>query len=655
MKEKQKVNHKHMHNIQNRFQVALALFLCWGALQATYAQIDKSDRPQYAVSKISEDLLDGANVVVREDENYLRIVNKGVGIFTTTYALTILNESGSRYASYSIPYDKLSKINYMRARVFDKNGKYVRTLKKREIKDYSAADGYSLYSDNRVKHTKMSHNEYPYTVLFEYRKTYNGLLFYRGWRPQSSQRMAVEKSKFTIETPPSLPFRYKAINLEKATKPTGNTGVQTWKVENLPTFRTESYSKQTAYPMLLLAPSTFSIEGYAGEMKTWRDFGHWQNRLNAGRQQINDVTLQKLRTLTNNLSSTEKKIQKIYEYLQQNTRYVSIQLGIGGWQTFSAKVVDEKGYGDCKALSNYTYSMLKALGIRSHYTLVKAGRQERPIQTDFPSSQFNHVILCVPNKKDTIWLECTDQRESFGYLGSFTGDRDVLLITENGGKIVHTPVYDQSVNTLNRTAQVTIDAEGNAQANVQTTYQAIQSEAIARLINSKPDRQKKWFYNNIDIPNFEIKNFRLGLKKGKLPQVTEALSLTIRRLASKSGKRLFLKPNLMNRSTYIPKRSKKRKNNIYVPASISYTDVDTISFKVPEKYHAEYKPEPAMITSDFGSYEMKVLMDAGKITYIRKMVVKAGTFPKEKYNEMVQFYKKVAKADKEMVVLVSGT
>ncbi len=641
--------------IQDHFLKTWVIILLWGSIQIIYAQTGAKNHPEYAVSEIPEALLVGANVVVREDKNYLDILNKGTGVFTTSYTMTILNESGSRYASYVVFYDKLSKVNYMRAKVYDKNGKYIRTLKKRDIKDYSAADGYSIYSDNRVKYAKLSHNEYPYTIAVEYRKTYKGLLFYRGWYPQSSRRMAVEKSEFTIRTPRNLPFRYKEINLEKASKPTGNVGTQTWKIENLPAFKSESYRKQSPYPRLLLAPNSFSIEGYAGNMKSWKDFGIWQSKLNAGRQEIAPATIQKLKNLTSELPTTEQKVKKVYEYLQQNTRYVSIQLGIGGWQTFSAQTVDEKGYGDCKALSNYTYSMLKALGIRSHYTLVRAGRGERPIQTDFPSSQFNHVILCVPNKKDTVWLECTSQRASFGYLGSFTGDRDVLLITEDGGKIVHTPIYNQSVNTLYRTAQVTLDAKGDAQASVHTTYQAIQAEAIARLMHRKPDHQKKWLYDHLDIPNFEIEKFRLDLKKSKLPQATETLTLNIRKLASKSGKRLFLKPNLLNRSTYIPKRSKTRKSDIYVPSSVAYTDVDTIHFKIPEKYHAEYKPEPLTITSDFGKYEMKVSLDAGKITYVRKMTVKAGTFSKEKYAEMIRFYKKVRKADKEMIVLVSGT
>ena len=65
--------------------------------------------------------------------------------------------------------------------------------------------------------------------------------------------------------------------------------------------------------------------------------------------------------------------------MQNNTRYISIQLGIGGWRPFEAAYVASKGYGDCKALSNYMYSLLKEAGILSYYTLVKAGAGEEDI------------------------------------------------------------------------------------------------------------------------------------------------------------------------------------------------------------------------------------------------------------------------------------
>ena len=66
--------------------------------------------------------------------------------------------------------------------------------------------------------------------------------------------------------------------------------------------------------------------------------------------------------------------------------------------------------------------MLKAVGINSYYTLIRAGEDETDIQVDFPSNQFNHVVLCVPHgQRHLLWLECTSQTVSLGLFGQFYG------------------------------------------------------------------------------------------------------------------------------------------------------------------------------------------------------------------------------------------
>ena len=66
------------------------------------------------------------------------------------------------------------------------------------------------------------------------------------------------------------------------------------------------------------------------------------------------------------------KAKKIYQYVQDNTRYISVQVGIGGMQPITAKEVDLVKYGDCKGLTNYTKSLLDIVGVKSNYTRLYA-------------------------------------------------------------------------------------------------------------------------------------------------------------------------------------------------------------------------------------------------------------------------------------------
>src|SRR5579863_10407875 len=147
--------------------------------------------------------------------------------------------------------------------------------------------------------------------------------------------------------------------------------------------------------------------------------------------------------------------------MQQKTHYVSVQMGIGGWRPFTAADVDKDGYGDCKALVNYTKALLKSVDINSYYCVVYGNTEEKlSLRDDFASLQGNHVILCLPFKNDTTWLECTDQKIPLGFLGDFTDDRTVLAFTPEGGKLMHTPKYTTDENLEKRKANFVIDQEG---------------------------------------------------------------------------------------------------------------------------------------------------------------------------------------------------
>jgi hypothetical protein len=403
---------------------------------------------------------------------------------------------------------------------------------------------------------------------------------------------------------------------------------------------------------VLSAPSAFEMEGYKGDMSQWQSFGQWEKLLNEGRDELpHDYALKVKEVVANDTSRTEK-IRKLYQFLQANTRYVSIQLGIGGWQTFPASDVAANGYGDCKALSNFMKSMLKVVGIESYYTLVKAGNTNN-IVSAFPSNQFNHMILCVPNVQDTIWLECTSQDNPFGYLGQFTGDRDVLVINNEGGKIVHTANYTQENNRQINRAEVILNENGSANVQLSANCSGLQYDNFSDLLDIGESEQKKWLYKNLEIPSFQLSGFTIAQKEQPVPELSADISVSIDHLAAVSGKRLFVQPNVFNKINSIAIPQKERKFDFEIKSM--FMDTDSIKFLIPEGYHLEHLPEKTEIESSFGSYSTEVITGEGQVRYIRNFSLSGGTFPPAKYLEYVDFINKVSVADKSKLVLVKST
>ena len=285
----------------------------------------------------------------------------------------------------------------------------------------------------------------------------------------------------------------------------GDAASYSWEVKNVAAFESEPYGPKFRYlvPRVLLTPKNFEVEGMKGSMSSWGSIGKWSYELGKDKKELPEGAIEAINRELVGAKNDLERAERIYKYVQNSTRYVSVQLGIGGWQPFDPTYVFENGYGDCKALTNYTQALLQHAGIESFYTLVKAGRGEE-VDHSFPSSQFNHVFLAVPIESDTVWLECTSQTNPFGYLGSFTSDRHVLVTSEEGGKLIKSPGYDEKLSTQIRTANVKIDKAGNATATVSTAYGGLQYENVEGQLFRSPEDQKKWLERTADMSKTKI-------------------------------------------------------------------------------------------------------------------------------------------------------
>jgi hypothetical protein len=465
--------------------------------------------------------------------------------------------------------------------------------------------------------------------------------------------MSLQDASFTLITPKTNTPRIKGVYRipDAVISSDVQNNLYSWKISNISAIEDEPFSPPyyERIPFLLLAPDRIKYSGYYDSFSTWSDFGKFQSWLNHDRDQLSPETVLKITDLVKECPDKRSKVKKVYKYMQDRTRYVGVQVEIGGWQPIPADYVDKKGYGDCKGLVNYTKALLQSVGIESCFTLIKAGKNPAPVIAGFPSYQFNHSILCVPDGHDTIWLECTSQRNAFGYLGSFTENRDALVVNDKGGTLVKTIFYSADENKSARNVSIIIDEAGDANAKVFTENKAIQSEDIEDLVFESPADQRKEFLKRVGYSDCIINSLKLNLNGDLMPVGTVEADLFIPAYASKSGNRVFVPIVMPDRVIPIPKNSTTRVNPVVVRSA--FTDTDSVIITIPAGLNTEFIPGKQNIESKFGKYTLTVEIIDNQIHCYRSFILYADRYKAKDYPDFVAFLKKAAKFDQTKVVL----
>ncbi|MES2277413.1 MAG: DUF3857 domain-containing protein [Bacteroidota bacterium] len=611
----------------------------------------------YDAGLIPKPLLAYSSAVVRYSDQEIEVKDLDNTIYHIKEAITVLNKNGDKHAEIAVWHNKSNIIRYIKGAIYNAAGKPVGKFAEKDFEDASAADNSALFEDSRVKHYQPAIIEYPYTVEYEYEIRSKQTLNFYNWEPNPATGVSVEKSVFSFTSKPDFKINYKEINTpNKAVISTSAQGLKTyaWHLDNLRSVKYEPYSPnpEQYLTMVKIAPEKFMYEGISGSFTNWKELGQWvYDKLLLNRDAIPVETVEYIKQLTTGISDPKLKAKKIYEYMQHKTRYVSIQVGIGGYQPFLAADVDKSSYGDCKALVNYTHALLKTADIESWYCIVKSGSRKRSFMADFASmDQGDHVILCVPFKNDTTWLECTSQTIPFGFLGDFTDDRWVLACTPDGGKLMHTPHYAATTNVIRRKADFVIDDKGELSGTMVTAFGGTDYDTRDSFIDESYTEQLKSIREAYPIINMDIEKLEFTKAKSSDAVTTENIKLKAREFAAFNSDKYYFKINLANRADHVPDEVRNRSTDVYI--NRGYVEEDEISYQLP----AGYKPEKILLNQTFdkpfGKYTVSMHLNGQQLVYKRKFQLNDGTYSKDSYQDLVDFYQSVADADAYNMVLV---
>ncbi|HWB24481.1 MAG TPA: DUF3857 domain-containing protein [Chitinophagaceae bacterium] len=610
---------------------------------------------QYPVSAIPDSLKKDARVVVRLNETTYEIKSPSKVSVHEHYVYTVLNEKGRNFGGYFTDYDKFKDLGDLTGTLYDANGKQLKHVKKKDFSDESGSGDETLMTDTRYKEFDFGYGIYPYTVEFEDDYDLDNMMLLQPWSPQEGSGVAVQEGRFTITAPADYVVRYRAFNYsgDPATSTSSNKKTYSWEVKNVTAIKKEIAEPvwHELVPYVMIAPSDFEAEGYKGSMESWLSFGKFINSLLAGKNTLPDPVKQKVHELTDNLSDPKQKIKVLYDFMQKNTRYISIQLGIGGWQPFDANYVYTKKYGDCKALSNYMVALLSEAGLNAKYVVIRAGSDASPMVEDFPSNQFNHATVCVPLKSDTMWLECTSQTLPAGYIGSFTGNRRALLIDTDGGHVVTTKRYFPKDNQIVTLVTGQIDPTGKLNADIEERYTGIYyGEVHDALTSTSKEEQLNSLKEGINLATYDVPSFNYDDHKDDDPYIKQHIKVVADGAASVTGKRMFFTPNFLSQNDTRLDADENRKFDVVYP--YDFTQIDTLQYQLPPGYGVEAMPKDVTIDNEFGSYQIHFKVDNDKVFVNRRYERNANRFPPAKYNDLVKFYDNMYKADRSKIVFV---
>jgi hypothetical protein len=640
---------KHLSLEVSSWKKPSTLVLLWGIL--VFPLFAQQKGGELSVAAIPPELLENANAVIRDFSVQVEV--KGVNKMTELgrFTITVLNGEAD-FDGLSLFYDSYSKIVDFHATLFDFAGKQIKKSSKADIWDQSAVSRGSMYEDNRMQSIRLFHHQYPYTVVFEYEIKYNQIMNYPGWGIRYFNT-ALEKGSYQIQLPEGLDIRYKGnVLIDEPVKNTTAKGtVYQWEWKRLPAIKYEPMSlpMRQLLPSLAVVPTRFSVDGWEGSMTDWQAFGRFLFEINNEKPDLPQGFSSSVIELIRDCESEEEKIAKLYRYLQENTRYVSVQVGLGGWKAFDPTYVETRKYGDCKALSHYMKALLEQAGIPAQPVIIHRGEKPPAVDPGFVSpASFNHMILYLPEQEQ--WLECTSNTHPAFYVGGDNLSRKALLVTQSGGKLVDMP--EMTAATNRRESYSRIDLQPNGRARVKSRVQLIGPRQDwyryqAHHLSEKEIRDE--FSESFLSSSYNIQSLQIEPIKDR-PETTLAFELDVPNYAS-SGNRIFLQVNQLFQKELPLRKTNERIHPIVL--NETFSESDTFDICLPSGYTTESLPFDAYErSSSFGEFFLEFSpLENGVLRLIRQYKQKRTNLPPESFPDVFQFFSDIVKGDGAEVVL----
>ncbi|MEO8019579.1 MAG: DUF3857 and transglutaminase domain-containing protein [Pseudomonadota bacterium] len=657
--------------LDKRFGVLLAAYACMHG-PATWATANAPDwmRAQLSAQLPAQD--EETNAVVLYSEIQLTVLAVGKMKRLDRRVYKILRSNGESHGVVFADFGSQSRITAMHGWSIPAQGKDFE-VKDKEIFEtgISNVDGGELISDVRRKVMRIPASVPGSIIGYEIERELSPYEMTDEWEIQDN--VPVRETRYTVRLPPSWSYKVFWINHGETAPTEVAPGQWRWIATDLKPIKLEQrmppWQGIAARMVLSLQPP----DGKGGGFQSWQEVGTWYLGLANGRRDASPVIHQKVQELTAAAADPLSKMRALAAFVQKDIRYVAIELGVGGVQPHAASEVLAHGYGDCKDKVTLLSSMLKDIGIESHYVLINTERGAVAAGTP-PNMGFNHAIIAIQlpagidkaklpasiahqNLGALLFFDPTHTLIPLGYLPGALQANYGMLATPTGGELIALPQAPSAMNGVERTAKLTLDENGTLSGDVHEVWTgdgaAVQRYAL-RVAQQDVDQIKpiesmlSHSLSTFQILHASVKNLRV---MGE-PLIWN-YTVEIPRYPRIAGDLLIIRPRVLgSMSSGLLETKEPREQPIEFEAPVRNSDVFEIALP------AGYVPDslPPAVNEDLGSiaYHSSTSFKGNVLRYTRTLEVKELSIPVAKVEALKQFYRVIENDERNSTLLKTG-
>jgi hypothetical protein len=440
--------------------------------------------------------------------------------------------------------------------------------------------------------------------------------------------------------------------------------VYTWATRDVPKYKGEAFAADSNGVVMSVALSSPT---------TWQSVAGWYAGLAKDRYEVTPQVAARIHDLVANARTRDDSIRAVHRWVAQDIRYVSISLGLGGYQPRAPQTVLETGFGDCKDKATLFVAALRSMGMNAYPVLLSA---DGGVERSMPSiGQFDHAIAAVERRpremaagsggndaaSPYLFTDLTSDVTAYGTLPfSEQGEFALVVHPDGRGEEVTLPLDPITANRSETRLVGAISERGLFDGRLESAEWGAGEGALRELFSTPLDSTKRanfmraiasrWFQgaDGDSLVAFDGKNL------GARPQI----SLLVRhgRATSPSGETQILTIPLSNLSGMremadeLERRAPRRlpiDATKILGQSTGYTE---LRFTLPAGWHARL-PKGVNETSAFGSYVSEYTQTGRELRISRRMTGARGVLPPERVGDLITWLRAVGADDAKFIVI----